>query len=155
MAHANGRVLAWGEYGTLVARKVDGIAHIQAGVNVRVGRGPLAGRVLAIERGGRRFRAAFNRKAETENVRCAMVLESAAGVRFEVVQITGWIARRIVCHPQVGEWVERGARYGLIRFGSRTDVLLPATSVAKVKPRDRVRGGRTILAELEAPGGQV
>ena len=84
-----------------------------------------------------------------------MILETAAGIRFEVIQITGLIARRIVCHPQVGEWVGRGVRYGLIRFGSRTDVVLPLSSVVKVKPRDRVRGGSTILAELKAPGEQV
>ena len=84
-----------------------------------------------------------------------MILETAAGIRFEVVQISGLIARRIVCHPQVGEWVQRGTRYGLIRFGSRTDVILPLSSVAKVKPRDRVRGGSTILAELEAPGESI
>jgi phosphatidylserine decarboxylase len=93
--------------------------------------------------------AAFNRSAEAENVRCALTLETAAGVHFQVVQITGLIARRIVCHPRVGDWVQRGDRYGLIRFGSRTDVLLPLTAVAKVKARDRVRGGSTIIAQLE------
>jgi phosphatidylserine decarboxylase len=68
-----------------------------------------------------------------------------------VAQITGLIARRIVCHAQVGEWLPRGARYGLIRFGSRTDVVLPAGSRALVKRGDRVRGGASIVAEL--PGG--
>jgi phosphatidylserine decarboxylase len=68
-----------------------------------------------------------------------------------VTQITGLIARRIVCHAQVGEWLERGARYGLIRFGSRTDVLLPPGSVAAVKRGDRVRGGATIVARLQEP----
>ncbi|MBW1843914.1 MAG: phosphatidylserine decarboxylase, partial [Deltaproteobacteria bacterium] len=59
----------------------------------------------------------------------------------------------IVCYPQVGEWIRRGDRYGLIRFGSRTDVLLPLTAVAKVKARDRVRGGSTIIAEFESTEG--
>jgi phosphatidylserine decarboxylase len=82
-----------------------------------------------------------------------LTLETAAGVRFQVIQITGLIARRIVCHPQVGDWVRRGDRYGLIRFGSRTDVLLPLTAVATVKARDRVRGGSTIVAQLERTEG--
>jgi phosphatidylserine decarboxylase len=82
-----------------------------------------------------------------------LTLETAAGVRFQVIQITGLIARRIVCHPQVGDWVRRGDRYGLIRFGSRTDVLLPLTAVAMVKARDRVRGGSTIVAQLERTEG--
>jgi phosphatidylserine decarboxylase len=136
----------------------DGQKWLRIGVflsvfNVHVNRCPLAGRVVAIERGGQSFLAAFNPEAESKNVRCAMTLETAAGLRFQVVQITGLIARRIVCHPQVGEWIERGHRYGLIRFGSRTDVLLPVTVVAKVKARDRVRGGSTVLAQLETPEG--
>ncbi len=69
-----------------------------------------------------------------------------------MVQITGLIARRIVCHPQVGQWVARGSRYGLIRFGSRTDVVLPPGSVARVARGDRVRGGSSVLASLPEPG---
>jgi len=133
----------------------DGSKWLRIGIflsvfDVHVNRCPLAGRVVAVERGGKSFLAAFNPRAETENVRCALTLETAAGVRLQVVQISGWIARRIVCHPQIGEWVRRGDRYGLIRFGSRTDVLLPPSAVARVKARDRVRGGSTIIAELEA-----
>ena len=153
VAPADGRVIDVAE-----VEGSDGNKWLRIGIflsvfNVHVNRCPLAGRVVAKDRGGRAFLAAFNRKAETENVRCALTLETAAGVRFQVVQITGLIARRIVCHPQVGEWIGRGDRYGLIRFGSRTDVLLPLTAVAKVKARDRVRGGSTIIAEFESTEG--
>jgi len=153
VAPADGRVIDVAE-----VEGADGNKWLRIGIflsvfNVHVNRCPLAGRVVAKERGGQAFLAAFNRKAETENVRCALTLETAAGVRFQVVQITGLIARRIVCHPQVGEWIRRGDRYGLIRFGSRTDVLLPLTAVAKVKARDRVRGGSTIIAEFESTEG--
>ena len=111
-------------------RNTDGEKMLRIGIflsvfNVHVNRCPLAGRVVAIERSGSRYLAAFNREAETANVRCSMTLETAAGERFEVAQITGLIARRILCFPEVGEWVGRGDRYGYIRFGSRTDVLLP------------------------------
>ena len=154
VAPADGRVIEVGEI-----EQPDGSKALRIGIflsvfNVHVNRCPLAGRVVAVERGGQRFLAAFNRKAETENVRCAMTLETAAGVRFEVVQITGWLARRIVCHPQVGEWVRRGDRYGLIRFGSRTDVVLPPAAAAKVEVGDRVRGGSTVVAELDYSGGE-
>jgi phosphatidylserine decarboxylase len=77
-----------------------------------------------------------------------MALESEHGERIDVVQIAGLIARRIVCHPQVGEWVGRGARYGLIRFGSRTDVVLPLSCELRVRRGDRVRGGSSPLAQL-------
>jgi phosphatidylserine decarboxylase len=79
-----------------------------------------------------------------------MEVELADGRRIVVTQITGLIARRIVCHAKVGEWIPRGARYGLIRFGSRTDVLLPPGSVASEKPGDRVKGGASIIARLGA-----
>jgi len=154
VAPADGRVIEVGEI-----EQPDGSKALRIGIflsvfNVHVNRCPVSGRVVAVERGGQRFLAAFNRSAETDNVRCAMTLETAAGVRFRVVQITGWLARRIVCHPQVGDWVRRGDRYGLIRFGSRTDVVLPLTAAAKVVVRDRVRGGSTVVAELACPGGQ-
>jgi len=149
VAPADGRVIDVAEI-----EGTDGSKWLRIGIflsvfNVHVNRCPLAGRVVAKDWGGQGFLAAFNPRAEAENVRCALTLETALGLRFQVVQITGLIARRIVCHPELGEWIRRGERYGLIRFGSRTDVLLPPTAVAKVKVRDRVRGGSTIIAELE------
>ena len=81
-------------------------------------------------------------------MRLELTLELASGARLRVVQITGLIARRIVCHAKLGEWLPRGVRYGLIRFGSRTDVVLPPGSVPKVAKGDRVRGGSSVIAEL-------
>jgi len=154
VAPADGRVIEVGEI-----EQADGSKALRIGIflsvfNVHVNRMPLAGRVESIERTGTRYLAAFDRRAEGENVRCALSLRTAAGEPFRVVQITGLIARRIVCHPKVGEWVARGDRYGLIRFGSRTDVVLPAAARARVAPGERVRGGSTILAEMPStPGG--
>ncbi|HXV36554.1 MAG TPA: phosphatidylserine decarboxylase [Myxococcota bacterium] len=150
VAPADGRVLEVAQ-----VEGADGVKWLRIGIflsvfDVHVNRCPLAGRVVAKSRGGRAFRAAFDPRAASENAHCALTLESAGGVRFQVVQIAGWIARRIVCHPEIGEWVRRGDRFGLIRFGSRTDVLLPLGAVPRVKPRDRVRGGCTIVAQLES-----
>ena len=111
----------------------------------------MAGRVLSIEHSGDAYLAAFNREAESRNVRCSLSMESPGGVRFVVTQITGLIARRIVCHPRVGDFVRRGDRYGLIRFGSRTDVLLPLSAQVRVGVGDRVRGGASVLATLSPP----
>ncbi|HVH20334.1 MAG TPA: phosphatidylserine decarboxylase [Myxococcota bacterium] len=152
VAPADGRVLC-----------VDEIEHPTGGKGLRIGiflsvfdvhvnRAPLAGRVVSIERSGSLYLAAWNPRGERENVQLALTLELADGRRIVVTQITGLIARRIVCHARVGEWIERGARYGLIRFGSRTDVLLPLGSRAAVQVGDRVRGGATILARLGEPG---
>jgi phosphatidylserine decarboxylase len=149
VAPADGRVLEVGEVETADGRKMLRIGIFLSIFNVHVNRAPLAGRVVAVERSGSRYLAAFNREAEHANVRCTMTLESAAGERFQVVQITGLIARRILCFPVVGEWLRRGDRYGYIRFGSRTDVLLPLRAVAKVRRGDRVKGGLSVIARLE------
>ena len=151
VAPADGRVIALDEVELPGGEKGLRIGIFLSVFDVHVNRAPVAGRVVEIERSGSKYLAAFNPEAETANVSCALTLETAAGERVRVVQITGLIARRIVCHPRVGDWVTRGARYGLIKFGSRTDVVLPAGSVARVAKGDRVRGGSSVVAEL--PGG--
>ncbi len=145
---ADGRVLEVGEI-----EGPDGEKRLRIGIflsvfNVHVNRAPVAGRVVAVERSGSKFLAAFNRDAETLNVRSTMTLETRGGARIDVAQITGLIARRIICHAEPGHVLERGVRYGLIRFGSRTDVVLPLGSTASVAPGDTVRGGSTVIAEL-------
>jgi len=151
VAPADGRVLAAGEI-----ERPDGSKAVRVGIflsifDVHVNRAPVAGRVVSVERGGTRFLAAFDARAETENARVEMALELPDGRRVGVVQIAGLVARRIVCHPRPGQWLPRGARYGLIRFGSRTDVVLPAGSELLVSRGDRVRGGASPVARLEDP----
>jgi len=145
---ADGRVIAVGEAELPDGSKVPRVGIFLSVFNVHVNRSPVAGRVVDIERDGSKFLAAFNPRVETENVRLAMTLETLFHERVRVVQITGLIARRIVCYPQIGEWIQRGARYGLIRFGSRTDVYLPPGSELSVKKGQKVRGGSTVLGTL-------
>ncbi len=145
---ADGRVIAVGDAELPDGSKVPRVGIFLSVFNVHVNRVPVAGRVVDIERGGTKFLAAFNPKAESQNVQLAMTLETLFRERVRVVQISGLIARRIVCHPEVGEWIQRGARYGLIRFGSRTDVYLPPGSELAVKKGEKVRGGSSVLATL-------
>jgi len=154
LSPADGKVIEVGEIETQEGRKALRVGIFLSVFDVHINRAPVAGRVLALERGGDRYLAAFNREAETRNVRLAMTLETRDGRRVRVVQISGLIARRIVCQPKIGEWLERGVRYGLIRFGSRTDVVLPLGSRARVGVGERVRGGESIVAELP-PAGPV
>ena len=148
VAPADGRVLEAGEIVRPDGSRAKRVGIFLSVFDVHVNRSPVAGRVVSIERGGTRYLAAFDRRAETANVRLELALETARGERVGVVQITGLIARRIVCHPRVGEWVERGARYGLIRFGSRTDVVLPPEAELRVARGERVRGGASVIARL-------
>ena len=145
---ADGRVLEAGEVELPNGEKAVRVAIFLSIFNVHVNRAPVPGRVRAIERSGEKFLAAFGKQAATHNVRLDMTLETPRGETVVVSQITGLIARRIVCHPVVGEFVARGARYGLIRFGSRTEVLLPPTAELRVGRRESVRGGRDVIAQL-------
>jgi phosphatidylserine decarboxylase len=148
VAPADGRVVGAGEIETETGDKALRIGIFLSIFDVHVNRAPIAGRVVAKKRGGETHLAAFNEAAERRNVRCAMTLETAGGAKVDVVQITGMIARRIVCQPAVGDWLARGVRYGMIRFGSRTDVVLPVGSQARVAVGDRVRGGSSVIAVL-------
>jgi len=148
VAPADGKVLEAGEITQPDGSRAKRVAIFLSVLDVHVNRIPVAGRVVSIERCGTHYRPAFDGRVASENVRLALALETERGERVEVVQITGLIARRIVCHPRVGEWVGRGMRYGLIRFGSRTDVVLPPEAELRVRAGERVRGGETVVALL-------
>ncbi len=121
------------------------IAVFLSVLDVHVNRSPIAGRVVDIvkEEGG--YANAATAAAE-HNVAQYTVLETTRG-RVVVAQRTGLIARRIVNRARIGSLLAKGERYGLIRFGSRTDVYLPADAVeTMVAPGDRVVGGETVIA---------
>ena len=90
------------------------------------------------------FRAAFRKDAADRNERNELEMTTARGT-IRVRQIAGVLARRIVCRAGVGDHLGAGERFGLIRFGSRTDLLLPPGVSVEARPGDRVRGGVTVL----------
>lgn len=113
--------------------------------NVHVNRSPVAGRVAAAEELSGSFAPALFGRAG-ENHRRRLAIDGEAG-RVVVVQIAGAIARRIASWVEIGHSVSAGDRIGLIHFGSRTDVLLPASSVdVTVRVGERVRGGVSAVA---------
>ena len=115
-------------------------------LDVHVNRAPVAASVAGVEYRAGKFLAAYKPEASEVNERCT--LELAGQEHVTVRQIAGVLARRIVCRVRIGDRVECGERYGLIRFGSRTDLFVPRASEIRVKVGDRVRGGETIMALL-------
>jgi phosphatidylserine decarboxylase len=120
--------------------------------NVHVNRNPVSGTVMAVAyRPGKFFNASFD-KASIHNERMAIRVrpEGVAGPEQDlvVVQIAGLVARRIVCELAQGQQVQRGARFGMIRFGSRLDVYLPPGAQLKIAPGTITVAGETVLAEL-------
>ena len=93
---------------------------------------------------GKFFNAALD-KASTENERNALLIESDSGRQYICVQIAGLIARRILCYVGEGDRVDRGQRYGFIRFGSRVDLYLPVDFQPAVSLGDKVYGGKDVL----------
>ena len=116
--------------------------------NVHSNRSPVDGLVRnKWYHAGRFFNAALD-KASAENERCALHITSEAGDEITCVQIAGLIARRILCYVDRGDRLNRGQRYGFIRFGSRVDVYLPAGATPRVAIGDKVYATTTALATL-------
>ncbi|MEO5657038.1 MAG: phosphatidylserine decarboxylase family protein [Nitrospiria bacterium] len=113
--------------------------------DVHVNRIPAGGRIVGMVYNPGKFVSAFKEKASLDNEQHALVLETTEGQRMVFVQIAGLVARRIVTWVREGDLVQRGTRYGLIRFGSRMDVYLPLGTRIRVKPGERVAGGSSVL----------
>jgi phosphatidylserine decarboxylase len=118
--------------------------------DVHVNRAPVSGTVKVVEYREGRFLNAMNSLSAVVNEQTLVVLDTGT-CEISYKQIAGLLARRIVCTVKVGDRIQRGQRVGMIKFGSRVDVLLPADAVPKVDSGSRVRGGSTILAVLPQP----
>jgi phosphatidylserine decarboxylase len=141
--------------------------------NVHVNRSPYEGAVKKVVYNHGKFLAAFDDKASLLNEQNSVLIESKTSpssppskggelpplnplltkegrgeVKILVKQIAGLIARRIVCWVKEGDRVEKGMRYGLIRFGSRVDIFLPPNMELAVKVGDKIKGGRDIIGRL-------
>ena len=116
--------------------------------DVHVNRAPVDGRVSRLAyRPGKFFNASLD-KASEQNERHGMVIEMADGTKVGSVQIAGLVARRIVCKTAEGASLRAGERYGLIRFGSRVDVYLPASAASLAVLGQRMTAGETVIADL-------
>jgi phosphatidylserine decarboxylase len=115
--------------------------------DVHINRMPMSGRVTKRAYHAGTFVNASLDKASEENERMALRVASSEGPDIAVVQIAGLVARRIVCQVIEGQEVVAGERFGLIRFGSRTDLYLPEGWAVLAVPGQRAIGGETVLAD--------
>jgi phosphatidylserine decarboxylase len=151
VAPADGRIVFCGEvidarYGSEPTYKVSIFMSV---FNVHVNRAPCAGTIISkFYHRGEFLNAALD-KASMENEQSGLMMQTSTGSRVLFVQIAGLIARRIITYPNVGDFLARGERYGLIRFGSRVDVYLPQNADVLIRLGDRVTSGETILGYLK------
>jgi phosphatidylserine decarboxylase len=115
--------------------------------DVHVNRSPIAGEITAVRYQTGKFLNAMNQECAERNEQ-NIVTVCGEGIEIVFKQIAGLIARRIVFNYGEGDRVERGQRVGLIKFGSRTDVILPGEAEIRVKTGQRVKGGSSIIAEM-------
>jgi len=150
VAPADGKVIFVGEvmedrYFKSEAIKVSIFMNV---FNVHVNRAPVSGTVVdQFYNKGEFFNASLD-KASLRNEQAGLLMETPEGERLLVVQIAGLVARRIVTYPEVGDSLEKGRRYGLIRFGSRVDVYLPRSSEVTARLGERTVAGESILGYL-------
>jgi phosphatidylserine decarboxylase len=144
---ADGRIVYAGEcppgrYASAPGRK---ISVFMSPLDVHVNRAPVTGRVTSVRYHKGAFHVASVDKASLMNEQNGVAIATPEGRTVTYVQIAGMIARRIVCDLEEGDAVRQGERVGMIRFGSRVDVYLPADARLSVAPGDRVRAGESVI----------
>jgi phosphatidylserine decarboxylase len=147
LAPADGRVMAVTEVMDAWVGPAVRVSIFLSPLDVHVNRAPVGGLVKNVEYAPGRFMAAYRPEASEENERCTVSVEGEAA-RVAVKQIAGVVARRIVCRVRPGDSFRAGERYGLIRFGSRTDLVVPRGTDIRVRVGDRVRGGESVMGVL-------
>lgn len=138
---------------------MNGVPRIRISIflsvfDVHVNRSPLAGVIRDVHHQKGKFLNAMNPASAEHNEQNAVTVEGE-GQTVIFKQIAGLLARRIVFNKKVGDVVGRGERVGLIKFGSRVDVLLAASATAQIKVGDRVKGGSSVLAYLDRASGSL
>lgn len=135
------------EGNSFIGGKATQISVFMSPLNVHVNRIPIDGKVGYLKYIPGKFLAAFEDKASSENERSEFGLETRYGKVF-FTQVAGFIARRIVYELNVGDSVKMGERFGMIKFGSRVDIIVPKIWKLTVRKDDAVKAGETILFEI-------
>lgn len=118
-------------------------------LNVHQNRAPVSGEVTYLHHKRGVYYPAFVEKSSELNERCSAVFKTKSGVEIMSRQIAGTVARRICTYKSPGDFVEQGAEYGFIRFGSRVDLFLPLTAKIEVKLGTKPVAGKTIIATIK------
>lgn len=137
----------------LGSESVPRVSIFMSVFDVHVNRSPVSGEIERIVYRPGKFLNADLDKASDDNERNGLVVRTPSG-RYGVVQIAGLVARRIVCFVKEGQLVAAGERFGLIRFGSRVDVYLPAGTKPLVAVGQYALGGETVIADLAATAAE-
>lgn len=150
VAPADGKVIFVGEVDEerFLNARVTKVSIFMSVFDGHINRAPCDGKVVDMFYNKGEFVNASYDKASESNEQSGILLETSAGTNILFVQIAGLIARRIITYPVIGDMLERGARYGLIRFGSRVDLYLPSRIDVSITLGERTVAGETILGRF-------
>jgi phosphatidylserine decarboxylase len=150
VAPADGKIVSItkAKQGRLMKNAGSRVSIFLSPLDVHINRSPVAGEVVEIKHTPGKFLAAYKDEASETNEQNSLKLIDDRRREVEVVQVAGVLARRIICRARKNEFLSRGARFGLIMFGSRTDLYLPTHSRVEVAEGQRVRGGETIIGRF-------
>jgi phosphatidylserine decarboxylase len=154
LAPADGKIVAVSPQHNDPAQPSGTLVSIFLSVfDVHINRAPMSGTVVDVRYQPGKFLPAFRADASAMNEQNIITLQ-AGGIHVRVTQIAGILARRIICRVKVGDKLSAGERFGLIRFGSRVDILIPPEFAVHVRPGQRVRGGESVLASSQSTPAQ-
>jgi phosphatidylserine decarboxylase len=150
VAPADGKVVSITKVtqGLLMKKADSRVSIFLSPLDVHINRSPIGGKVDDVKHTRGKFIAAYKEEASERNEQNSLRLLDDRGREVEVVQVAGVVARRIICYARKSDLLSRGARFGLIMFGSRTDLYLPASSRIEVSEGQRVKGGETIVGRF-------
>jgi phosphatidylserine decarboxylase len=147
LSPADGKIIHIGECeeDRFLKQKALKVSIFMSPFNVHINRAPASGKVLETRYHPGRFLVASRDKASLLNEQNAFVMETEERSKILLVQIAGFVARRIVCYVKTGDLLKRGESFGMIRFGSRVDLYLPTDVRPIVRVGQRVKGGESII----------
>ena len=147
---ADGKVVSIADVseGSQFAGTTTRVSIFLSPLDVHINRFPVGGKIDEIRYKRGKFLAAYKEEASERNEQNALKIVDEKGRFFGVVQISGVVARRIVCWVKPGDVLPRGDRFGLIMFGSRTDLYLPRGCKIEISEGQRVKGGETVVGRF-------
>jgi len=147
LSPADGKIVHLGECeeDRFLKQRALKVSIFMSPFNVHLNRAPVSGKVLETKYHPGKFLVASREKASLLNEQNAFVLETEEKLKILLVQIAGWVARRIVCYAKAGDHLNKGEIFGMIRFGSRVDLYLPMEVKPIVRIGQRVKGGESII----------
>ncbi len=151
LSPADGKIVYLGECeeARFLKQKALKISIFMSPLDVHLNRAPVSGRVIETKYHPGKFLMASREKASLLNEQNAFVLEGEENFKVLLVQIAGWLARRIVCYAREGDYLKQGEIFGMIQFGSRVDLFLPTDVRPIVHLGQHVKGGESIIGYRE------